>query len=154
MAKKAPNQSPSSVQRRFAATLDFTSLTEEEKDAIRERAAKTVAEERAAADQDKFFEQALREARSAYDPSLLMEDVLIDLPGHAVHILLDGVQFMHGMVYEVPQPVAQTINEIVHRAWLHEAEIGGANRQFYQQPRHIQLTRRSQNITTSRLMGR
>jgi hypothetical protein len=134
--------------------LEFPNLTPEEQAEIHERAAKTVAEERKAAEQDAFFEQALRQARSAYDPALLSEDVLIDLPGHAVHILIDGVQFMHGLVYEVPKPVAQTINEIIHRAWLHEDEIGGANRQFYHQPQNIRLTRRSQNVTTARLMGR
>ena len=148
------NRSPAQTQKRFAATLEFANLTPEEQASITERAKAKVAEERKAAEEDALFEQELRKARSAYDPALRMEDVLIDLPGHAVHILIDGVQFMHGLVYEVPQPVAQTINDIMHRTWLHEDEIGGANRSFYQQPRDIRLTRRSQNITTAHLMGR
>lgn len=147
------NQSPAQTQKKFAASFDFANLTPEERETIAERARQQVESERKAAEQDQYFEQALRTARSAYDPSLQMEDVLIDLPGHAVHILVDGVQFMHGLVYEVPKPVAQTLNEIIHRAWLHEDEIGGANRQFYQKPRDIRLTRRSQNINTARLMG-
>lgn len=147
------NQSPAQQQKKFTAALSFPNLTPEEQEDIRERAKAKVAEERKSAEEDQFFEQAMRQARSAYDPSLTMEDVLIDLPGHAVHILLDGVQFMHGLVYEVPKPVADTINEIIHRTWLHEDEIGGANRGFYQKPRDIRLTRRSQNVTTRGLMG-
>lgn len=148
------NTSPAQTQKRFAAAFDFPNLNPEEQEDIRVRAKEQVEKERKTAQEDQLFEQAMREARSAYDPALRMEDVLIDLPGHAVHILIDGVQFMHGLVYEVPQPVAQTINEIIHRTWLHEDEIGGANRSFYQQPRDIRLTRRSQNVTTARLMGR
>jgi len=147
------NQSPAQQQKKFTAALEFPNLTEQEQADILDRAKTKVAEERKAAEEDQFFEQAMREARSAYDPSLTMEDVLIDLPGHAVHILIDGVQFMHGLVYEVPKPVADTINEIIHRTWLHEDEIGGANRSFYQKPRDIRLTRRSQNVTTRHLMG-
>jgi hypothetical protein len=151
MARRV-NQSPPQLPKRFASALEFPNLTPQEQEDINERARQKVAEERKAAEEDQCFEQALRTARSAYDPALRMEDVLIDLPGHAVHILIDGVQFMHGMVYEVPQPVAQTINDIIHRTWLHEDEIGGANRAFYQKPRDIKLTRRSQNITTAHLM--
>lgn len=146
------NQSPAQQQKKFAAVLEFPNLTPEEQADIHARAKQKVEAERKSAQEDQFFEQALRTARSAYDPALRTEDVLIDLPGHAVHILIDGVQFMHGLVYEVPKPVADTINEIIHRTWLHEDEIGGANRSFYQKPRDIRLTRRSQNITTAHLM--
>jgi hypothetical protein len=136
----------------FTDRLEFSGLTEDEKQSIRERAFEQIAKEKKARAEEAYFDAALKDAKKADEPTLQMEDVFIDLPGHAVRLLIDGVEYLHGFTYEVNSLQAQTMREMVQRAWDHEDEIGGANRNFYNKPRNLNLTRRSQNITTSRLM--
>jgi len=137
----------------FTDRLEFSGLTEEEKETIRARAVETVAKEKKARAEEAFMEAALKDARKVDEPKLQMEDVFVDLPGHAVRLLIDGVEYLHGFTYEVNAHKAQTMREMIQRAWNHEDEIGGANRNFYNKPLNRTLTRRSQNITTSHLHG-
>lgn len=142
------------LPRAFTERLEFCGLTDKEKDDIRKRAEEQVRKERLAAAEEEFFEAALKDARAPNQKDLQLEDVLIDLPGHSVHIMIDGTMFLHGFVYEVNSLQGATIREMLQRAWDHEDEIGGANRNFYNQPRNLQLTRRSQNVNTARLLSR
>jgi hypothetical protein len=147
MAIKKPG-----LPKSFTDRLEFCGLTEEEKAEIKDRAMQQVATEKRARAEEKFFEAALQDARREDQPVYQIEDVFIDLPGHAVHIMIDGVEFLHGFSYEVNKPQADTIREMVQRAWNHEDEVGGANRNFYDKPRNVRLTRRS-NVTTRHLQG-
>lgn len=145
----------------FTERLNFTSLTESEKEAIRARAVEQVLKEKRAAQDEAFFQKALDEARLEHDETLpatrraklIMEDVFVDLPGHAIRILLDGEEFLHGFIYKRNQLVCQTIREIMQRAWDHENEVGGANRKFYDRPRNVKLTRHSQRMTNTQILG-
>src|SRR5260370_32114496 len=118
----------------FTDRVEFCGLNEEEKTEIKNRAMEQVAKEKRARAEEKFFDAALQDARKADEPVYQMEDVLIDLPGHAVRLLIDGVEYLHGFAYEVNKPQGDTIREMVQRAWTHEDEIGGANRNFYNKP--------------------
>lgn len=156
MAKSTPKppvrSTGTGLPKSFTDRLEFSSLTEEEKTEIRARAEEQVTKERKAKSEEAFFQAALDDARKGEQPALQMMDVFIDLPGHAVRILIDGVEYLHGFTYEVNSLQAATMREIVQRAWEHEDEIGGANRQFYKRPLNRTLNRHS-NITTSHLTG-
>jgi hypothetical protein len=141
------------LPRSFTDRLEFSSLTEEEKDEIRERAYQQVLRDKKAAAEEAFMTQAMNEARAADEPALQMEDIFIDLPGHAIRILLDGVEYLHGFVYNVNSLQAATMRDIMQRCWMHEDEVGGANREWYKRPRNTQLTRRHQSMTTRQILG-
>jgi hypothetical protein len=141
------------LPRAFAERLENTSLTEEEKEEIRQRAFEQVESERKARAEEAFMQQALDDARRADEPELQMEDILIDLPGHAVRILIDGVEYLHGFVYNVNSYQAATMRDIMQRCWNHENEVGGANRNWYARPRNTTLTRRHQNLSSRQILG-
>jgi hypothetical protein len=145
----------------FTERLAFTALSDKEKEEIRERALQQVMKERKAREEEAFFQAALDKARLDTDTDmeptqrakLQREEVFVDLPGHAVHIMLDGVEYLHGFTYNVDSLQAQTMREIIQRAWNHEEEVGGANRHWYQKPRNTRLTRHSQRLTTTQILG-
>jgi hypothetical protein len=61
--------------------------------------------------------------------------MLIDLPGHAEYIRIDNRRYYHAYTYTVPYSVADTLNHMMDRAWRHEEETGGANKDAYRKPR-------------------
>ena len=141
------------LPRAFTDRLDFSGLTEEEKEEIRQRAFEQVESERKARAEEAFMQQALDDARRADEPELQLEDIFIDLPGHAVRILIDGVEYLHGFVYNVNAHQAATMRDIMQRCWNHEDEVGGANREWYKRPRNVSLTRRHQNLSSRQILG-
>jgi hypothetical protein len=141
------------LPRSFTDRLEYCSLTEEEKEEIRTRAYEQVDKEKKAREEERFMAAALNEARAADEPELQMEDIFIDLPGHAVRILIDGIEYLHGFSYTVNQPKAQTMRDIMQRCWNHEDEVGGANREWYKRPRNINLTRRNSSLTSRQILG-
>lgn len=157
MAKRKDTELP----QQFLDRISFSALSEEEKAEIRERALQQVMKERRAREEEAYFSQALDEARLDHDDSmaptqrakLVMEEVFVDLPGHAVHIMLDGEEFLHGFIYKRNSLVAATMREIMQRAWNHEEEVGGANRHWYEKPRNTKLTRHSQRLSTTQILG-
>jgi len=144
---------PRKLPRAFAERLENTSLTEDEKEEIRQRAFEQVEKERKARAEEAFMQQALDDARRADEPTLQMEDVFIDLPGHAVRILIDGVEYLHGFVYNVNTHQAATMRDIMQRCWNHENEVGGANREWYRRPRNTTLNRTHQNLSSRQILG-
>ncbi len=56
-----------------------------------------------------------------------VEAITIDLAPHAAHISINGHQYYHGVEYKVPKSAIPTFKEIMHRTWVHEKEVGGAN---------------------------
>ena len=144
---------PRKLPRAFAERLENTSLTEDEKEEIRQRAFEQVEKERKARAEEAFMQQALDDARRADEPTLQMEDVFIDLPGHAVRILIDGVEYLHGFIYNVNAHQAATMRDIMQRCWNHENEVGGANREWYRRPRNTTLNRTHQNLSSRQILG-
>jgi len=65
----------------------------------------------------------------------------IDIPpSGGVAIMLNGVQYYHGEVYEFDVGQLRTIKDIVARSWGHEANIRGAeNENAYRQPKSVTL---------------
>jgi hypothetical protein len=61
--------------------------------------------------------------------------VLMDLPGHAEYIRIDNARYYHAYTYTVPASVADTLMHMMDRAWRHEEETGGANKDVYRKPR-------------------
>jgi len=144
---------PRKLPRAFADRLENTSLTEDEKEEIRQRAFEQVEKERKARAEEAFMQQALDDARRADEPTLQMEDVFIDLPGHAVRILIDGIEYLHGFIYNVNAHQAATMRDIMQRCWNHENEVGGANREWYRRPRNTTLNRSHQSLSSRQILG-
>jgi len=57
--------------------------------------------------------------------------VQIDLPGFSKDIRINNKPYTHGEIYTVPASVAETLMDMMARAWRHEEEVGGANHDVY-----------------------
>lgn len=129
---------------------DFSLLTPEEQESIKAEASAKVQEEAAQAARTAFLEMQIAEERKKHRLAPADEEIVavtIDLPGFAQSIVLDGVRYMHGSICHVTRPVERTLREIMSRAWDHENEIGGANRDQYRAPRHTRLNGRTGAVT-------
>lgn len=132
-------------KRRPAVNLvDFGSIDELEKDKLRERARAAVAKEQQEKTADALYLQYLDEERRALDPKQEMKLISLDMAGHSDRIALDGIVFFHGITYEVPRTVYESLREVVANGWQHEDEIGGANRDQYRKPKHLVMNRHGQ----------
>ena len=137
----------------FSDRLEFAQLSDDEKDELLSRARKKVEDEAKAQVAEAFLETAIAHERRKIKPGEKFVDVLIDLPGHAVRLLIDGVEYIHGFTYRMTANQAASMNEQIQRCWSHENEIGGANRNFYQRPRNLRIGPNSLNTPNSRLLG-
>jgi hypothetical protein len=64
------------------------------------------------------------------------EEIYIDLPSYQDRITLDGVVYMHSRTYSVRPAVAETMREIMGRAWQHDHEIKDhSNANAYRRPK-------------------
>src|SRR3974390_3375196 len=66
----------------------------------------------------------------------------LDLAPHSDRIILDGVTFLHGGTYTFDKAQYDTIRDIIHRGYEHQAEIEG-------KPRFDHAYRRASNISVS-----
>lgn len=136
--------------------VDETLLSAEDKANLRQRARDKVMKERKQRAEDAFLAAAVEEERHANDPEYEQKRITLNLAGHSDRIMLDGTVFFHGMTYNVPFPVYQSLKEVQARGWDHEDEVGGVNRDLYRKPRSpVTLRPGMENmaVTTSRLMG-
>ncbi len=112
-------------------------LTSEEQDLILARAKEEVRKERADAASKNFLEKALLAEREkgglAPKPEELVH-ILIDLPGFSDALRINNQQFFHGVTYTVPASKARDMASMMARAWEHENDVGGANRNEYRKP--------------------
>ncbi len=117
---------------------DESLLTSEDQEAIREKARTVIRKEQTEAAEEVFFERALVEERAKLELSARnepLEDILIDLPGFTDRISVNINQvYMQGTTYKVPVSVARDLQSMMARAWEHENEVGGANRDAYRKP--------------------
>jgi hypothetical protein len=110
-------------------------LTDEEKAEIEAEAKRQITSDLRKRLKKAYLEEILDAHKKEQDPdSNIYEDLLIDLPGHADRIVLDGTVFFHGLSYSMNAHQARTVRDIMWNAWKHEAEIGKANDKFYRQP--------------------
>jgi hypothetical protein len=137
----------------FEDRLEFAALSDEEKELIRDKAAKEVVEERKRQASEAYLNAALAVERRRGKPMDEYQDVLIDLPGHAVRVLVDGVEYLHSFTYRLTGAQAASIREMMQRSWNHEREVGGASRQFYREPRQLRLGAHNINVPNARLLG-
>lgn len=115
-------------------TLDesaFSDLTPEEKEHIEAEVRAQVAEELRAQRKKAFKKEVLAKYRNLSKPGEQIVPICLDLPGHANDIRLDGRVYFHGVTYRVNTNTYRTLIDIQARAWEHENEIGGANRDLY-----------------------
>jgi len=141
------------LPRDFVDRLEFAALDDEEKQRILDKARAHVAEERKSKAEEAFLEEALTHERRRHRPAEQFEDVLIDLPGHAVRLLFDGVEYIHAFTYRVTALQAASMREQMRRCWEHEDEIGGANRNFYRKPRELRIGPNQINVASKTLLG-
>lgn len=109
----------------------FLELTEEEKTELEAQARAQVAEELRAQRKKQFLKEQISKYRKIGKPGQKIVPIALDLPGHADKVTLDGTVFFHGALYRVTENVYRTLIDIQARAWEHENEIGGANRDLY-----------------------
>jgi hypothetical protein len=58
------------------------------------------------------------------------EDIVIDLPPHSSHLLIDGRQYQQGASYKVTKAQSASMRDIMARAWAHELEVRGQRKPF------------------------
>lgn len=114
------------IERRINTTP--TLLTEEDREAARERARKHVADARKTSELDAYFKAQVREEERSYEPKDQLEDFTVDLPEYTAMIVLNNVGYYHGCTYEVPHHQCVSMMDIQARAWEHENEIHGRRR--------------------------
>lgn len=162
-ARTEPEQAVAEPERLIPKvnTVNADLLSDEQKQKLRERARKHVTAKRVETAEDEYFRAAVHEEELVDKPMEQLEYIQLDLAGHSNKIMLDGVQFFHGQIYEVTKSVADTMREIVARGWNHEREIGGANRDHYRAPRNTTFSMKTgavgnapvDNVTSSRMLG-
>ncbi len=106
-------------------------LTDEEKEELTKQAFAKVEAEQKESLKSKFLKERVAELRAQYKPGQKIVRVCLDLPGHADRIIIDGTHFFHGVVYKVTEDKMRSMMDIQARAWEHENEVGGANRDLY-----------------------
>lgn len=123
----------------FDASL-YEDLSEEEKAELTAQAASKVAEELRAARKKEFLRQETSRFRKMAKPGQTEVRFTVDLPGHSDRIVLDGTHFFHGVTYTVNLNAYNSMRDIAARAWEHEHEVGGANRNEYRAPRNAVIS--------------
>lgn len=109
----------------------YAELTEKEKAEIKAVAAKQVAEELRSARKKAFLAEQVASYRSAAKPGQEQRKITIDLPGHSDRLKIDGRDYHHGVTYTVSKDQYDSMRDMCARAWEHENEVGGANRDLY-----------------------
>jgi hypothetical protein len=109
-------------------------LTAADKEKVRLKAAKIVADKHKKLAEEKLLAQYVKELEQELIPEQQLEPILINVAGHADKIVLDGKQFQHGHVYHLTANERETLEDIMAQTWRHEREVGGANFNHYRKP--------------------
>lgn len=92
------------------------------------------------------------EMQRALEPDEQMHFITIDVAPFADRITIDNVIYLHGLTYEVPRRMFDSMREVIARTWKHEHDIGNANSQHYRRPRNVVLGPRDAGMPASQLM--
>ena len=128
-------------------------LTAEERYEIEAEAKALVEKEVKDRAKQNYKVKALAEARRLenIDPNAEIVVVNINLPGHAECITVNGSRYYHGGTYKVPRDLASFLMEKQQRCWIHEDEIGGANREMLKE-RNIKIGRKDLNTPSAHIL--
>jgi len=88
----------------------------------------------------------LRRERNALTGKVDLDEpvtVTIDVAEYTDRIVLDGEQFFHTATYTVPRHKAATLNEIMFRSYLHQAQLDGKDPQEAYRRSHAQHVSRN-----------
>lgn len=120
------NGKPDHRRPRFAKQADdpasFTTLTDEEKAAIREKARLTVQNELKDREEKSLLDAYLKEERQKVIPEEQVEPIWLNLAMHTAYIRLDDKMYLNETLYYVTPPVFQVLTEQMARGWAHEQE--------------------------------
>lgn len=138
------NKALSEIDERLAAS----SLNDEEKNEAMLKAREHVRAERKKKAIDEAFRKAVIEEEREYEPTQEMTDIMIELPKYAAFVRLDQFLYYHGLIYSVPRVKADTILDLMARAWEHQSEIEGKRRKGDDavRPRHLSIGPRHEGL--------
>lgn len=108
---------------KFNGPIDFTLLSQEEKDKLRKQAKDRVRADQIKAAQEAYFARMLEEETRALDPEQEEVEFQLDLPNFAKCVMINGVQYLHGGIYTTTRGRYDTIIDIVAQAWRHDTAI-------------------------------
>jgi hypothetical protein len=115
----------------------------EVEEAIAEAKKRLDAAERKAA-RDKLIAESMdqiRRERNALTGQVDLDEevtVTIDVAEYTDRIILDGEQFFHGQTYKLPRHKAATVNEMMFRSYMHQAQLDGKDPQEAYRRSHAQ----------------
>ena len=156
MSSTIPPRGPGRPRKEDKPFSDFSLLSAEEQASIKEEAEALVAKEASEAARKAFLAQETKAARKRArlgDPEEELVTLVIDVAPFTDRIVIDNVIYMQGSVVEVPKSKARVIKEIMARSWGHEAEIGGANREYYKQPKQTRMNMRTGAVSGAHRLG-
>lgn len=125
-------------------------LTEEEMREIEDDIKAEIIAEAKKSEKERYRSEARRRIRVAKGLEEPQVTVLVDIPGFADKIVLDGRPYYHGYTYTVPDSVASCLMDQMDKSWRHEDNVGGANHNEYRKPRNTSLSGKSgaHNVAT------
>ena len=114
-------------------------LTEERKEELQlEAEAKVLAERQMAAERE-YAAIALEEERAKFDPTLVMEELTIDLPANSARLLVDFRSLHHGQIVSVTSAQAASLRDQMSRMWDQEKQAGNPNLKDYKPIKNYNL---------------
>jgi len=114
-------------------------VTEARKEELRIEAKAKVAAERIAAAEREYAAIALDEERAEFDPALVLEEVVIDLPANSARLLIDYRSLHHGQIVSVTAAQASSLRDQMARMWEQERLAGNPNLRDYKPIRNYDL---------------
>lgn len=131
MARKA-KEILAEIEQRLDAD-DILSL--EEKEAIRRKAVEHVQAQKRKATEEALLHAYIKEEERKDKPAEQYVDIILNLPSHAPFIRLDNQVWFHGVMYEVPLSVYQTMVDMQARMQEQEDQTQGISKN---DPRRLQ----------------
>jgi hypothetical protein len=114
-------------------------LTEDRKEELRIEAEAKVTAERIMLAEREYAALALEEERAKFDPDLVMEEIVINLPANASRLLIDYKSLHHGQIVPVTAAQATSLRDQMARMWEQETLAGNPNLRDYKPIRNYDL---------------
>ena len=114
-------------------------VTEARKEELRIEAKAKVAAERIAAAEREYAAIALDEERAEFDPALVLEEIVIDLPANSARLLIDYRSLHHGQIVSVTAVQASSLRDQMARMWEQERLAGNPNLRDYKPIRNYDV---------------
>lgn len=147
MEKRKPGRSRKPIE----MSADTSLLSEEKKAELRLEAQERIQREREEQAAEAFLADEEAKARRGHVPEQELVEITLDLPEHSDRLVIDGAHFFHGRSYIVPRHQADSMRDTIARAWDHQAEIDGKNKNTYRKAKNIILSPVHGAINTSNL---